>query len=1230
MMWMLLLLLSVISNLLLLVVNRVDYIDNLMFALTLLNTTILVLCYFNYHRVIRNRHVLSFQKVHSKKYDNSDRRNSHYNQKQSLKHLHEKFEHGLAILKHSKLVTLEKGKKALYDKPWFLLLGAKKAGKTALIRSSGLALIDTEDSGVEASLSEHLSSLFHFSSEAVFIEANGEYVTAGKAHDEWLTLLKLLRHHRGNVPINGVILTLDIGEFLLLEEPQRNFRLMLFRERINEMIHYLGIIFPVYMVFSQCDKLSGFNAYFADLTESEKEQIFGACLFTVNAQGWQSSACMLRQRLALLSQQLQQPLVDKLAASQDADDKVHIVSFLQQMTYVLEYAGDFVENLFKVSAYKEQPFLAGVYFTSAGEQPFEHDFSALEQHTKSASIKYTSQHNAFTKEAATHYISKPLGGIFIQSLFKKLVLPLQGMTKTNRAAMRFSFSLKATLASSVIIGVVGGICFILSAYFSLQADFTKNKLVIDDLVKSISTEASKGSTLTQSLTLLRLRFLALSDDANEFEYFLPYLALDEKRLMVKEEMERLYFYVLNLRVERELQPLLKSRMSVLAKQWEKEVLTGSLRNEYYNLLKLSLMLSGDVERLDISFATQQLVLLWLHDGEQITKRNERSEFTELVTTYLHAFDSPLDVEVSLQPWKSLKSTIKLARMNLANPLTVDELYQIMRDDAPLQPPLTINTFIPTRFQSYVESNTQVPWLYSQAGWDNYVQDKLISLQGTQLQGDQDWVLAQQMNDVQLQLNLARLKGKIVAVRSRYFNDYTGFWFDFVESIRYSRLTNIQETQATLNALSAPNGLFTELINNMAKHLYLFDKKDVFDKNNVSDKNSLLDKGSEEVESPQRIIALAKHFPILNQLDDFHKKSRHNEMFTQFQQNMLRVNKDIFTVISSYSIQDAALVYTGNVLSTHQLVKTGGVSKNIPSLYKAWYDTQSLLARFSSQSSVQLNYLLSEPLRQSWHYLFMESRAALESKWQQQVYRYFQRGIIGHYPFSLNGPDTSLSQLSGFFNRQNGLLWTFVERDLNPFISDFKQQKQELEWLGVRLGINLDLLDSLRHADAITDGFFNGDSEIPRINYQVMPTAKKTIAESYIHINGYEYRYRNEPEEWRNFVWPSRLNTHQARLNALSSETGHRATLKIDGDWALFRLIDQAEVSPLTANRYRLNWPLKTRRGERLISDYKMKVKPASFLFERQKLHDFTLPTRLFKPLESELISSSLDILAVDN
>lgn len=1226
MMWWLLLLISIVTNVFVLTSSRLGYVDNVIYVFSGLNSLLFLWCYLNYRRSRRHRHVLSFQQAKQESADSGFRSNSSYNQKKSLKQLHNKFEHALHVLKHSDFVSSKKGHKALYDKPWFLLLGVKGSGKSALIQQSGLGLIDTDNNESEQTLPASLNSLFHFSSDAVFIEADGEYVTEGGAHEEWLTLLKMLRHHRSKEPINGLILTLDIAEFLLLAEPQRNFRLMLFRERINEMIDYLGIIFPVYIVFSQCDKLTGFDAYFTDLSESERSQIFGTNLFTVNDKGWQSLAHMLKQRLTLLTKQVQKQVVDKLATNQDVNTKANIVGFSQQFTYAMGFVGHFVEHLFKASAYKEQPLVAGVYFVSTGEPlSVMGDPDADEQ---KISIDHTGRHAVFTTRSSSPHLFKPVGSVFIQSLFKDLVLPLQGMVRANRFAKRFSVSLKAALASSVMIGVVAGMSFMLSAYFSLQADFTKNRLVIDDLVKSISTEASEDSTLIQSLTLLRQRFLALNDGANEFEYFLPYLALDEKRLMVKNEMEILYFHVLNLRIEQELQPLLKSRMSVLSKQWAEEALTGSLRSEYYNLLKVSLMLSHQVERLDIPFVTQQLVQLWQRHGEQKSKRDAGPAFTELVTTYLQAFYSPHEVAVSLQPWKSLKQTIKLARLNLVNPLTADELYQIVLDDVPLQPALTINTVIPVRFQSYVESNTSVPWLYSQAGWDTYVQNKLISLQQAQRQSDNDWVIALKMSDTQLQLNLATLEAKIETVRSRYFNDYAGFWFNFVESIRYSRLNNIQETQATLNVLASPNGLFTELINNMAKHLYLFDQQKIVNNKKELDGNHQLKKHSAAAPSTQRIRALAKHFPILNQLNSFQNKSRHNEMFTQFQRNMLRVNKDLFAIISSYSINDAALAYTGDVLSTHQ--RGGQVDISMPSLYQAWYDTQALLARFNQQSSVQLSYLLTEPLRQSWHFLFEQSRDALESKWQQQVYSAFQGSIHGHFPFSQSGPDTSLSQLSAFFNRQNGQLWQFIDRDLSPFISDFKQNKQALEWLDERLGINLAVIDSLRDADMITDGFFSGDSEVPRITYQIMPNAEQAIAESYLHLHGYEYRYRNEPEEWRNFVWPSRLNTQQASVNVMSSKTGHRATFKVDGDWALFHLIEQAQVTPLAANNYRLNWPLQTRRGERLMSDYKIKVQPSSFLFDRQVLQDFSLPKRLFKPLEPDLISSSLDILSVDN
>lgn len=1174
-MWQLLLLLSIAANLLLLTISHIDYVDNVIYVFVVLNSMLFLLCYLNYRRCVR-RHVLSPEQFHQG--------------------------HPLHLFKQGNLASSANSTKA---QPWFLLLGATGAGKSALIEHAGFAQItpgspadssrvdNKGDVGAPEACAANLSSLCHFSSEAVFVEADGKYISESRAHEAWLVLLKLLRHHRSKEPINGLILTIDIADFLLFDESQRHFRLTIFRQRINEMVDCLGIVFPVYIVFTHCDKINGFDSYFADLSQSEKTKIFGVPLFSLNAQGWQSQPHMLKQRLAQLTKQLQRQLVDKLARHQDISDNTNRVSFAQQFSHSLGFIGHFCEQLLKASAYKERPLFAGVYFTAAGGDTTDDS----DKCTQGVISKHCGQHDVFTRRTAPHYLTKPLGSVFIQALFKELILPLRGEVKANRSVRRFTVSLKATLASSIMIGVIAGISFMLSAHFSLQADFSKNRVVIDDLVKSISTAASEDSSLTQSLTLLRQRFLALKDDANEFEYVLPYLALDEKRLMVKAEMETLYFHVLNLRIEQELQPLLKSRMAALAASWRDEGLTGNLRSEYYNLLKLSLMLSSQLERLDIRFASEQLVQLWVAHQALQPNSDAVAELTELVTTYLHAFHAPHEVAVSLQPWQSLNPAIALARINLANPLTADELYQKVVDDTPSQAVLTLDSVIPIRFQSYVESNTSVPWLYSQAGWDKYVQQKLITLQQAQRQSDNDWVIAQQTSDVQWQSNVETLSAKMKAVKARYFDDYARYWFNFVESIRYSQLNNIQQTQATLNALASPNGLFTELINNMAKHLYLFDNKPAL----VMASNEL---------AAQPIQALAKHFPIFNQLDAFQKKARDNEMFSQFQRNMLKVNKDLFSIISSYSINDAVLAYTGDILLTHQGDKLRG--SNVPSLYQSWYDTQALLERFNQQSSVQLSYLLTEPLRKSWQYLFEQSRAALKAKWQHQVYDHFQRTIAGHYPFINEGPDTSLFHLSRFFNRHDGLLWQFVEQDLNAFIADFRLQEQGYSWLGLSLGINKAFTDSLHQADRITDGFFRRDSEAPRINYRVKPTAKHAIAESYLQVHGYEYRYRNEPEEWRDFVWPSRLNTHQASVSAVSYDTGHIATLTVKGDWGLFKLIDQSEFNPLATGNYRLNWPLYTRRGERLLSDYQIKVEPGSFLFERGILHDFSLPIGLFK------------------
>jgi type VI secretion system protein ImpL len=1153
-------------------------------ALSIVTVGALSICCYLYRRAKKQRHAL---------YNSQSEHDNYYTDSDAIKQLQGQFEHAVGMLKNSDIVTLMRGSKALYTQPWYLLIGAEGAGKTALTRQSGLDFIHTEGSDLSLPLQPTPNCNFKFSEHAILLDTAGRYITDGRAHNEWIALLKLLRRYRSKLPLNGLILTLDMGDFLLAEEEQHSFQLTLLRERINEMIDYLGIIFPVYVIFTKCDQINGFDEYFADLSEQEKAQVFGTCLFSVKDQKWQPETGSLRERFAALLKQLQQQSISKLAHTHASHDKINIVEFPNQFKFAMNKFTDFVELLFKPGFYKEQPRLAGVYFTSAEQRG-----------QKVVHLSHTRQ-QVFTLIGKETSRNHAVNGVFAKHLFSDIILPLQGMVKANKYAKRFQLSFKAIMASLFFITVISGVSFMLTAYISLQDDFTKNRTVIDALVKSVSTADQQHSTLTQSLTMLRKRFLSLDEDANKFEAFLPYLALDEKRLMVRDEMETLYFYLLNLRVEKELQPLLKRRMEELAVRWKVSEQQSSnrratLRNEYYNLLKVSLMLTSDIDKLDIEFVTNQLANLWQQKSGQAANADDYTALTELIVTYLQAFKSNHHEIAHLHPWYEMVEPIATARADLNKPLNSHELYQKLISDAYANPDLTLANLLSSRFQPYMVNDITVPWLYSKTGWDNYARAKLVELQLQQR--FTDWVVGLDSDTVSQQAKTKQLKQIMSTVKARYFTDYAKVWFQFIENVRYRRLNNIQETQETLNAIAAPNGLFVQLIANMSQHIYLYDIDPVTAK------------------PEQRIPELAERFPVFNQLSYFQQSKRDNASFNQYQKNIVHLNKDLFSILSSYSIEDAALVYTGQVLS----------AADKPALYKAWYDTADLISQLNQDSSVQLEYLLTEPITRMWLYLMAESKVALDQKWQQTVYPSFVRHIDGHYPFSAVGNDASLQQVIAFLNPQDGLFWSFVEQDLAPFIADFERQKKTKSWLGLSLAINLDIVEALRKAAHITDSFFRHKRGVPRISYQIMPTPKKTIAESYLNINGYEYRYRNEPEEWRTFVWPSRRSTSQAKIYATSGKTGHIAQLHLASDWALFHLIDQAEVKSINRSTYRLTWALMTRRGEHLEAEYKIKMAKQNDLFDRTNLYEFDLPNSLFNLPTAEVISSELDLQALDN
>ena len=118
-----------------------------------------------------------------------------------------------------------------------------------------------------------------FTDEAVLLDTAGRYTTHESDpvsdEQEWQGFLQLLSRYRGRQPINGVILTVSLSDLLSANDTDRAQHAAVLRQRLNELQKQLGIHFPVYVLVTKMDLLSGFEAYFSQFDRNELEQVWG-------------------------------------------------------------------------------------------------------------------------------------------------------------------------------------------------------------------------------------------------------------------------------------------------------------------------------------------------------------------------------------------------------------------------------------------------------------------------------------------------------------------------------------------------------------------------------------------------------------------------------------------------------------------------------------------------------------------------------------------------------------------------------------------------------------------------------------------------------------------------------------------------------------------------------------------------------------------------------------------
>lgn len=303
------------------------------------------------------------------------------------------------------------GKAALYELPWYMVIGHSAAGKSSAILYSGLDFPFGDKQAVQGVGGTRNCDWF-FTTEGVLLDTAGRYSTQLEDRPEWLEFLKLLKKYRAKAPANGILVAVSFPELVQHNSEQFSVYARQVRERVNEIDDAFGIKVPIYLLFTKIDLLGGFTQFFEDLSDVERQAVWGATLS--HDQGSEFDAVrVVGQQFDVLHRGLVQMGFDKLANNRGNVSRPALFAFPIEFNGMREAVCKFVELLFQDDPYHSKPLLRGFYFTSA----LQEGNPRLAAGNRVSRIFDLSQHGGDAVQTPAS------NSFFLRTLFKDVIFP---------------------------------------------------------------------------------------------------------------------------------------------------------------------------------------------------------------------------------------------------------------------------------------------------------------------------------------------------------------------------------------------------------------------------------------------------------------------------------------------------------------------------------------------------------------------------------------------------------------------------------------------------------------------------------------------------------------------------------------------------------------------------------------------------------------------------------------
>jgi len=1105
--------------------------------------------------------------------------------------LQEKLDDVIKALKTSDLGRRYRGKGALYALPWYMIIGPSAAGKSTFFSRSGLTFPLKDDQKY------HLSGIggtrdcdWWFSDQAVLIDTAGRY-SLEEDSEEWLTFLKLLKQNRPNVPVNGVILAFPLDELLTVEAEQLKKHVTHIRNRLHEISNVLGLMVPINIVITKCDLLKGFEAFFDDLSEQEVSQPWGVYLLDETEDKNVNAVEVLQNRIQGLFQRLLEQRNQKIGLAKTAEQKSDIFQFPNQFSGASEKLIDFVSLLFKESPYHERPWFSGVYFTSSLQEGMVYERSGNVLKDAFAKVKREVLNAGNSSRS-----------YFISQFFTDVVFPLKNAVRGNRKRQRFNIIAKTfslITLSAVVIGLA----------LTLTGTFTANKLLLNnyqdeagDLVRKFDSQDTSDLERLDALRDLHRHYLSLDDIST----YSPLNLLNSQDLVGThgEPMRELLVSAVGSYMHTQVVPYLHNQLQGFHQQWPllSVVAQNKKRSEYYESLKYYLMMTSHqakISREDLSF---YLSRLWLksYEDDQIfyTYSEELETLSQMVDMYLEYFFFKLD-ENSLNPWYFDAVDIQNVQANLVTSPSADTLYRALVDSAQGRfETVSLKSLVGSEHSRTLISNYSFSGVYSRKAWETYVSSGIKELTVKASEGD--WVLGQ-ARAVEDEEQNKRFQDKLeIEIRQQYFKDYSHHWRSFLGSVAIQDHDDLGANLKAIKALSGDTGPMAKLFEGLSENVKLHEAVVGSAAGNVLDK---LTEGDEKAPIPV--------IPIV-------------PLFADAAEDLIKLVKDeddtgAADIVESYIVELALLTQELEVMSTSanrdELAKQYAAellsgNPDGKQLFTSWINIQNILTTVDASERKLIASVMESPILASWSSMIVASQRAVQRSWEEKVYSSYQNSLRGRFPFNSQGSDASVVDFDAMMTPQSGALWRFVASELDPFVQKSGSGIKSRKWLGKGLSFDTRSLNSIGGAERLSQSLY-GDDQSATFTYWVYPVPVPGLSESSITVGSSNYRYRNEPQEWREFSWA--LNdSYDARIEAKSNGSTAYGDVRFEGPWALLRLIDKAVIDHVRGTEFSLSWSLPTGSSKVLSTRFHFRADREGSVLNKGIVGRVSIPQFLFR------------------